>query len=165
VTIFIPALLAVLLAEAGGRSALFARLPHLGFAALIMGVAVGASAVAGQMMAPAMTAHARALMLSLALLIAAAGWFEKPLAEPPAARWDTLRLVWRSSTPFLAFAFAIWKGAAIGAAAGALTGFAGAVLLGSVAPAAILRPVRAMALTAIAVTGLYSALWALRLIA
>jgi hypothetical protein len=165
VTTLIPALIVVLLAEAGGRSTLFTRLPHLGLAALILGIAVGASAVAGQLMAPAMTAHARALMLGLALLIAAAGWFEKPLAEPPATLWGTLRLVWRSSTPFLAFAFAIWKGGALGAAAGALMGFAGAVLLGTLVPAAILRRARPVALAAIAVTGLYAALWALRLIA
>jgi hypothetical protein len=165
VTIFIPALLAVLLAEAGGRSALFARLPHLAFAALILGVAVGASAVAGQLMAPAMTANARALMLGLALMIAAAAWFEKPRVEPPATLWGTLKMVWRSSTPFLAFAFAIWKGGAMGAAAGALAGFAGAVLLGTMVPVSILRPVRAVALAVIAGTGLYSALWALRLIA
>jgi hypothetical protein len=165
VTIFVPALLAVLLAEAGGRSAVFARLPHLTLAALTLGIAVGASAVAGQLMAPAMTAHARALMLGLALIIAAAGWFEKPLAEPPTTLGGTVRLVWRSSTPFLAFAFAIWKSGAIGAAAGALAGFALAVLLGSIVAATILRPIRALALAAIAATGIYAALWALRLIA
>lgn len=164
-TSFIPALLAVLLAEAGGRSALFARLPRLTLAALILGIAVGASAVAGQIMAPMMTANARALMLGLALIIAAAAWFEKPLATLPETLWGTLRLVWRSSTPFLAFAFAIWKGGALGAAAGALAGFAGAVVLGMLVPGPILRRVRGVALAAIAATGVYAALWALRLIA
>lgn len=164
---FIPALIAVLLAEYGGRSAQFARLPRLSLAATLLGLAVGIAAFGGISLAPTMNAHARALMLGIALILTGFGQFGKaPSGNPPATVAGTLLFVWRSSAPFLAFAFSIWQGAPVGAAAGALAGIAGAVALGAVplSPRIILV-VRRLSGATMTVIGIYAALWALRLIA
>lgn len=164
---FIPALIAVLLAEYGGRATLFLRLPRLSLAALLLGLAVGISAFAGVSLAPTMNAHARALMLGVALILTGFGQFGKaPSDDPPTTLLGTLLFVWRSGAPFLAFAFSIWKASATGAAAGALAGVIGAVALAAMplAPQLTLW-VRRLAGTTMTVIGLYAALWALRLIA
>ena len=161
---FIPALIAVLLAEFGGRATMFARLP---LAATLLGIAVGVSAFAGVSLAPAMNAYARALMLGVALVLTGFGQFGKaPAGDPPARFSGTFLFVWRSSAPFLAFAFAIWKSSPVGAAAGALAGVVGAVALGAMplSPHIIVWVRRAAGAT-ITVIGIYAVLWALRLIA
>jgi hypothetical protein len=167
VNAFIPALIAVLLAEYGGRSAQFARLPRLSLAATLLGLAVGVSAFAGISLAPTMNAHARALMVGFALVLTGFGQFGKaPAGDPPSTFIGTFLFVWRSGAPFLAFAFSIWKSAPVGAAAGALAGIVGAVALGAmpIAPAHAVWLRRAAGAT-MTVTGVYAALWALRLIA
>jgi hypothetical protein len=159
-------MLAVLLAEFGGRATLFARLPKLSLAATLLGASVGVAAFAGVSLAPTMNAHARALILGLALILTGFGQFGKaPSAEPPATLVATLLFVWRSGAPFLAFAFSIWKGSPIAAASGALAGLAGAVALGAVpmSPNMLLWLRRAAGLL-MAGIGIYAALWALRLI-
>jgi Ca2+/H+ antiporter, TMEM165/GDT1 family len=166
VTSFIPVLIAVLLAEVGGRSAVFAHLPRLSLAAITLGLAVGAAAVAGWTIAPTMTPHARALMLGLALLIAAYGQLGKsPSGDPPDTVWATVLLVSRTNVPFLAFAFAIWKSDPFGAAAGALAGFVGAVVLGTVMPTSGAIRARLSSAAVIGIFGAYQVLWALRLVA
>ncbi len=165
-TVFIPALIAVLLAELGGRATMFLRLPRLPLAAIVLGLAVGIAAVAGAGMAPAMTANARALLLGLALILTGSGQFgAAPAGGVPATTRATLLFVWRSGAPFLAFAFSIWKAAAIGAAAGALAGVVGAVALGALSwgPVVLVR-IRRAAGSALIVTGFYLILWALRLV-
>ena len=162
-----PALIAVLLAEFGGWAALFARLPRLSLAATVLGLAVGIAAFGGFSLAPTMNANARALLLGIALILTGFGQFGKaPSDDPPATVIGTLIFVWRSGGPFLAFALAVWKGAPIGAAAGALAGVAGAVALGAVpmSPQTILWLRRVSGAT-ITLIGIYAALWALRLIA
>jgi hypothetical protein len=164
---FIPALLAVLLAEFGGRATLLARLPKLSLAATLLGLSVGIAAFAGVSLAPTMNAHARALMLGIALILTGFSQFGKaPSADPPSTLVATLLFVWRSGAPFLAFAFSIWKGSPIGAAAGALAGIAGAVALGAVpfSPQVVLW-IRRAAGGVMTIIGIYAALWALRLIA
>jgi hypothetical protein len=165
VTTFIPALIAVLLAETGGRSAVFARLPRLSLAAAVLGLAVGAAAFGGFAMAPTMTPHARALLLGLVLILTASDQFRAAAPNPPTNIPKTLLLVWRCSPPSLAFAFAVWKADPLGAAAGALAGFVGAVFLSSLIPRVWVRRVRLCSVTVIVIFGVYSALWALRLIA
>lgn len=160
-------MLAVLLAEFGGRATHFARLPKLSLAATLLGVSVGVAAFAGVRLAPTMNAHARALMLGLALILTGFGQFGKaPSADPPATLVGTILFVWRSGAPFLAFAFSIWKGSPIAAAAGALAGVAGAVALDAVpmSPNIFLWLRRAAGIIMVGI-GLYAALWALRLIA
>jgi hypothetical protein len=167
VTSFIPAMLAVLLAEFGGRASQFARLPHLAFAATLLGLAVGISAVAGISMAPGMNPHARALLLGIALVATGLNQFGKPISgDPPATLFKTFLFVWRSGAPFLAFAFAIWKSSPIGAAAGALAGVVAVVALAAIPiPENVLKWLRRVAGGTIIAIGLYAALWALRLIA
>jgi hypothetical protein len=160
-------MIAVLLAEYGGRSIQFARLPKLSLAATLLGLAVGVAAVAGFSLAPTMNANARALMLGMALILTGFGQFGKaPAGDPPATFIGTFLFVWRSGAPFLAFAFAIWKSSPIGAAAGALAGIVGAVTLGAIplAPVLVMWLRRASGITMI-VIGIYAVLWALRLIA
>ena len=102
---FIPTLIAVLLAEFGGRSTQFTRLPRLSLAATLLGLSVGIAAFAGFSLAPTMNAHARALMLGVALVLMCCGQFGKAiLGDPPASFAGTLLFVWRSGAPFLAFA-------------------------------------------------------------
>ena len=164
---FIPALIAVLLAEFGGRATLFARLPRLALAATVLGIAVGIAAFGGISLAPTMPIRARSLLLGVALILTGFGQFGKaPSGDPPGTLIATLLFVWRSSAPFLAFAFSIWSGAPVGAAAGALAGVAGAVALGVVPLSAQnILWVRRASGAALAITGIYAALWALRLIA
>lgn len=164
---FIPTFIAVLLAEYGGRAMLFSRLPRLSLAATMLGLAVGIAAFGGISLAPTMNAHARALMLGIALILTGFGQFGKaPSGDPPATVAGTLLFVWRSSAPFLAFAFSIWAGAPVGAAAGALAGIAAAVALAAapLSPRVILIARRLCGAT-MTVIGIYAALWALRLIA
>jgi hypothetical protein len=159
-------MLAVLLAEFGGRASQFARLPHLAFAATLLGLAVGIAAVAGISMAPTMNAHARALLLGIALIASGLNQFGKATSgDPPATLFKTFIFVWRSGAPFLAFAFAIWKSAPVGAAAGALAGVVAVVALALVPiPDQILRWIRRVAGGTVIVIGIYAALWALQLI-
>jgi hypothetical protein len=167
VNTFIPALIAVLLAEYGGRATLFVRLPRLSLAALLLGLAVGIAAFAGISLAPTMNAHARSLMLGIALILTGCSQFGKAQSgDPPTTILATLIYVWRSCAPFLAFAFSIWKSSPVGAAAGALAGILAAVALSAVplAPEYV-KWVRRAAGSALIVIGIYSALWALRLIA
>jgi hypothetical protein len=167
VTSFIPALIAVLLAEFGGRATMFTRLPRLSLAASLLGLAVGVSAFAGFSLAPAMNAQARALMLGIALILTGFGQFGKsPSGDPPATLVDTFLFVWRSGAPFLAFAFAIWKSSPVGAAAGALAGIVGAVALGAIPMTpTLVRWLRRSAGVTMTIIGIYAVLWALRLIA
>jgi Ca2+/H+ antiporter, TMEM165/GDT1 family len=169
VNAFIPALIAVLLAETGGRSAVFARLPRLTLAATALGLAVGVAAVAGYAMAPTMTPRARALMLGLALVLSGAGQFGRYASvEAPWSFVQTLLLVSRTGVPLLAFALAIWSGTTMGPVAGALAGFVGAVaigaILGEAMPVAAFQWLRRCAGALLLVTGIYCALWALRVI-
>jgi hypothetical protein len=167
VNTFIPTLIAVLLAEIGGRSTQFARLPKLSLAATLLGLSVGIAAFAGFSLASTMNAQARALMLGVALILTGFGQFGKaPAGDPPATFIGTFLFIWRSGAPFLAFAFAIWKSSPVGAAAGALVGIVGAVALGTV-PMAPARWVwiRRLAGVTMTVIGIYAALWALRVIA
>lgn len=159
-------MIAVLLTEFGGRASQFARLPHLAFAATLLGLVVGIAAVAGISMAPTMNPHARALMLGIALIATGLNQFGKAVSgDPPATLLKTFIFVWRSGAPFLAFAFAIWKSAPLGAAAGALAGIVAVVALAVLPiPENILKWLRRLSGGTIIVIGVYAALWALRLI-
>ncbi len=166
-TSFIPAMIAVLFAEFGGRTAMFARLPRLPLAALLLGLAVGAAVVAGTAIAPTMPVRARTLLIGLALILTGCAQFGRASNDAlPTTIGATILFVWRSSAPFLAFAFTIWKSDAIGAAAGVLAGIVAVVALDLVTISDVVRIwLRRIAGAAITVTGVYAALWALRLIA
>lgn len=160
-------MVAVLLAEFGGRAAQFPRLSRLALAATLLGLSVGAAAFAGISLAPTMNGHARTLMLGFAFILTGFNQFGKaPSSVPPATLTGTSLFVWRSGAPFLAFALSIWSGSPVGAAAGALAGIAGAVALG-VVPLALHSVVwlRRAAGVTLTLTGLYAVLRALRFIA
>jgi len=169
VNAFIPVLLAVLFAETGGQSAVFARLPRLTLAALALGLAAGAAAVAGYLMAPTMSLRARALMLALALVLSGAGQFGRSVTvAPPTSFLQTLLLISRTGVPLLAFAFAVWSGTTTGPVAGALAGFVGAVAIGAsleqgMSPVTLKR-LRMSAGAILLLVGAYMAAWALRLV-
>lgn len=163
-TVLIPAMLAVLLAEFGRNSG-YGAFRFQMTATTALGIAVGVSAAAGLAVAPMMTAHARALLLALALFLTGAGQFGRLTVTPSrVSRFDELRLVWRSGAPFLAFAFAAWKAAPVGAAAGALLGIAASVALGTRSSGRMLTAARRSAGTILIVIAVYAATWALRLI-
>ncbi len=159
-------MIAVLLAELGGRAALLLQLPRALLAATLLGLSVGMAAFAGVSLAPTMNVHARALLLGLAFILTGFSQFGKPTApDPPATLLGTLLFVWRSGAPFLAFAFSIWSGSPIGATAGTLAGIAGVVALGAVPMArrSVLWLRRAGGVT-LTLVGIFAALWALRFI-
>ncbi|MFM9978405.1 MAG: hypothetical protein ACKVOP_10240 [Sphingomonadaceae bacterium] len=119
----IPALVAVLLAELGGRATALGRTSHPLLIAAIAGAAVAAAAVGGALIAPTMTPWAGLLLLALALIFGGANQFAasrpSPVAPGIAA---SLLAIWRSSAPFMAFAFSAWLAAPIGSAIGAMAG-------------------------------------------
>lgn len=161
----VPALVAVLLAETGGRARALARMPRMGLADLVMVFAVSAAAVGGVAVAPIMNANARALMIGLALALAAAGQLRNSAVESqPLTPTAAVALPLRTNAPFLAFAFAIWRGEAAGAAIGTLAGMAAAALLSSLLPDRWMRAGRLAAMAALALTGIVTMLGALRLV-
>ena len=159
-------MIAVLFAEYGGQSVQFARLPRVILAAILLFLAVGIAAFAGLTLAPTINAHARALVLGVALILTGCGQFGKAATgEPPMTIVGTMLFVWRSGVPFLAFAFSIWQASPVGAAAGALAGIIGAAALGSVPLRSLHRIwLRRMAGSVLLIVGGYAALWALRLL-
>ena len=135
---FIPAFVAVLLAEIGARSGALARSDRTLLLAGCAGLLIGGAAVAGLLVAPIMSPHARLLMLGLALILSAAGQFGRaraPAAAPGALR--SLLLLWGASATLLAFALAAWLAAPVSAAAGALAGLASAVIGGAALSAGV----------------------------
>jgi Ca2+/H+ antiporter, TMEM165/GDT1 family len=162
VNALIPALVAVLLAELGGRvSTLGEAQRPLGLAA-IAGAAIAAAAVGGSLLAPSMTPWARLLLLALALIFGGVNQFAKHKTLPDArGLGPSILLVWRSSAPFSAFAFSAWLAAPIGSAAGAILGLG--IAVASAPLARLTRPRQAMG-SLLILGGLISALMALRLV-
>ena len=163
----IPVFVAVLLAEIGGPLSIFGR----GFgrgrrnaAALAMGLLIGVAVIGGWSVGTILIAPARSLMLGLALLFAGIAQFgpRKGVVETPTI-WAGALMVYRSPAPFLAFAFAAWMNAPLGAGAGAMLGLGLAAVIGSqgfVVP----RGVRVGSGVALCFAGLFAALSGLRLI-
>ena len=164
---FIPAMIAVLLAEFGGRAALLPELRMRSLAAMLLGIAVGAAAFAGFSLSATMNSHARSLLLGIAFILTGFNQFGKAApSDTPRTRLGTLIFVARSGAPFLAFAFSVWRETPIGAAAGALAGVAGAIALGvAPIPPGMVAWLRRCAGVVLVATGIYAALWALRFIA
>lgn len=157
----IPALLIVLLAEAGAPlAALAARRANM----IAFGIAllVFAAAGVGWQFSTMMAADARTLMLGVLIVFAASGqiWAGKP---PKDTRLGTLIAISRSAAPGLAFGFAAWSGEPVTPAIGAL--FAVAIAAGA---AALNVPVPPMARritgAILLLTGVILALGPLRLI-
>jgi len=162
VNALIPALVTVLLAEFGGRASALVGTSRPLLVAAIAGAAIAAAAVGGALIAPSMTPWARLLLLAVALLFAGTNQLgpTKPRVEA-LTLVSSLLLIWRSSAPFCAFAFAAWLAAPIASAIGAMLGLGIAAVS---APLARLVGVRHTMGSVLIVGGLIAALLALRLV-
>ncbi|MGL4314816.1 MAG: TMEM165/GDT1 family protein [Sphingomonas sp.] len=175
------ALVAALALQASDRAPwLAARLAATGKAAPVL-VAVllsavlaqGLGAAAGSLLAPMLTANARALLLGLALLSAAWGAFlqVKPVTGPPRGAVASTILLLAGAmgdrTQFVTLAIAARDDlpvfAAIGAVIGVVAVQGAAVLAGWTPPAAPMRALRAGIGGVLAIIGGWTALAALRL--
>lgn len=159
--VLVPVFLAVVLAEVGGPLAVIGRERRV-VALLAMAGLVGVAAFAGGTVGEMLVTSARTLLLGLALLFAGMGMFgrRKVEAGPQMIRLVAVTL-YRSPTPFLAFAFSAWVGTPLMAGAGALAGIAGAVAVGTLQTA---RPVRIGAGIMLCAAGIIAALNGLRLV-
>lgn len=157
--VLVPVFVAVVLAEVGGPLAVIGRERRV-VALLAMAVMVGGAAFAGWSVAEMLVTPARTLLLGLALLVAGVGALVGRRDEPETIRMTALTL-YRSPTPFLAFAFSAWVGTPLMAGAGALAGVAGAVAVGTLQTA---RSVRVGAGIMLCAAGIIAALNGLRLV-
>ena len=122
----IPALLAVLFAELGERSAMFANVRARASFAGILGILIAVAAAGGAMVAPEMNERAETLMVAIALLFAGIGQFRRPKAVD---RFDrVLFTFWGGGTLLIAFAFGA-KFGPLTAALGTILGLGGALTL------------------------------------
>lgn len=179
---FLPAFVACLLAEAGGRVQLTSE-GYAGqrrawglFAALLISttVSLAIGAAGGAWMARLVTYEARTLLLGLALIMTGGTLLIRakaaPMAEPPkgAPLWRYLATQLGDNSQFIVFAFAARGNAGVLAALGGL----GGVLLAGCLPLLLDRDFRRLPLSTLRrlsgglllLTGLASALHALELI-
>ena len=160
---FVPALLAVLLAEFGPRALSYTAAPYretLGWMAAAMVFAAGAG---GIVVAPQMTIHAENLMLGIALAFAGAGQIGR--VRPATGFVANLALFWRGGSPLLAFAVAA-RFAGIATLLGAAGGLVAAVLLSLAARANRwpLDPLRRIGGALLLASGAFCAVTGLRLV-
>ena len=160
---FIPALVAVLLAELGQRASARSGSYSRGATWIVMTVLIVAASIAGQVMVAQMTDWAGALLIAVALALAATGQFLR--VRPRATSTGVLWAFWSGGAPLLAFAFAIRFGA-IASALGTLAGLIVAAVLTAVAgeSGVALRLPRAMAGIMLASVAAFVAASALRLV-
>ncbi len=144
----IPALIAVLLSETGGKTQMLARAralsgdmgPTLLALALTSLVAYGAAAVGGMLIAPLLPAEAKSLLFGLALLFAGLPLLMKPKPAPetisakglPAAIMGFVKTQFGDAAQFIVFALAV-KGSS--PALAALGGLAGVMIAAFLAAA------------------------------
>lgn len=138
---FIPALLAVMLAEVGPRALLYADARRQESILWVIAALVFAVGAAGYFAGRTMTEWADALMIAIALVFAAVGQMQK--LRPAKGLVPTVAAFWRGGTLILVFALAARFGP-LAASFGGLAGLAGAAvvtraLLASGVPMAPLR--------------------------
>ena len=160
---FVPALVAVLLAEWGPRAALIWQGPQRerslwGVAALVF-----AAGAAGTLVGPMLTGWAEALMVGIALIFAAIGQLQR--VKPVTATWRRLWTFWSGGTPLIVFALAAPFGA-LAASFGALAGLglAVALTLGAFDAKIGERPLRLASALILFVVGAGAAVGGLRLV-
>jgi hypothetical protein len=160
---FIPALVAILLAEIGPRALLYADAGRHRMVMLAIVVLVVLSGTGGVLLARELTEWANALMIAIALLFAAVGQVQR--IRPAAGIIPVVSAFWSGGVLILVFALAIRFGpvAAIG---GGLAGLVAAAivtraLVGGGIP---LQPVRWAAAAILALASAPIAVGALRLV-
>lgn len=152
----IPALIAVLLGETGGRLAARGGRPGT---LILLAVMLVVGAVAGFGLAAQLTPWARTLLVGMALIAAALPQLRAALPRREPA-WQA---VWLSGAPLTVLALAAFAGAPLAAAAGGIAGAAAAILLGS-RIAWPKRAVRRLCGALLLAAGLGAALTGLRLV-
>jgi len=160
---FVPAIVAVMLAEMGPRALLYASARRqeivLWFIAALVFIAGAAGVLSGRTMNP----WATALMIAIALLFASVGQLQRVAPATGAIR--TLAAFWRGGVLILVFALATRFGP-FAASFGALAGMAAAAiatraLLSSGVP---MQPIRWGAAALLAIAAGFLAMGALRLV-
>ena len=160
---FVPALVAVMLAELGPRALLYADARRqeivLWFIAAVVFIAGAAGVFAGR----TMNAWANALMIAIALAFAAVGQLQRIAPATGAIR--TLGAFWRGGVLILVFALATRFGP-FAASFGGLAGMAAAAVITRtlIANGIPVRPVRWAAAALLAVAAAFLAVGALRLV-
>lgn len=148
----VPAMLAVLLGEAGG---VLARARHGWLALVSCALVLAVSTIGGTVIAPMLTPPARTLLVGVALLLAAAGQLrDAPVVRPELA-------IWSSSVPLSLFALSLYAGSPFAVAVGGALGLAAVIGIGARAARTAMHRTAAALLS---VAGLFAALAGLRLL-
>jgi hypothetical protein len=160
---FVPAIVAVMLAEMGPRALLYAEARRQEIALWLIAAAVFLAGAAGVFAGRTMNAWATALMIAIALLFAAIGQLQR--AAPATGAIRTLGAFWRGGVLILVFALSTRFGP-FAASFGGLAGMAAAailtrVLLNNGVP---MQPIRWVAAAVMIVAAGFLAVGALRLV-
>ncbi len=160
---FVPALVAVMLAEMGPRALLYADARRQEIALWLIAALVFMAAAAGVVAAPLLNVDASALMIAIALAFAATGQLQRVAPASGAVR--TLAAFWRGGVLILVFTLAARFGpfaASFGALAGMLAAaIATRALLAGGVP---MKPIRWAAAALLAVAAAFLCVDALRLV-
>jgi hypothetical protein len=160
---FIPALVAVLLADVGPRALYYAEAGRHRIVLFAMFVLIAMAGTGGALLARELTEWANALMIAIALLFAAVGQVQR--IRPAAGIIPVVSAFWSGGVLILVFALAIRFGpaAAIGGGLAGLT--AAAILTRTFVGGGIpLQPVRWAAAAVLALASASIAVGALRLV-
>lgn len=160
---FIPALVAVLLAEIGPRALFYAEAGRHRIVLVTMAVLVALAGTGGALLARELTEWSNALMIAIALLFAAVGQVQR--IRPAAGIVPVVAAFWSGGVLILVFTIAIRFGP-VAAVAGGLAGLvAAAVLTRALVDGGIpLQPVRWAAATVLTLASAFIAVGALRLV-
>jgi len=160
---FVPALVAVMLAEMGPRALLYAEARRHEIGLWLIAALVFLAGAAGVVTRPAMNVHASALMIAIALAFAATGQLQRVAPAKGAVR--TLAAFWRGGVLILVFALATRFGP-FAASFGALAGMLGAAIAtrGLLAAGVPMKPLRWAAAGLLAIAAAFLCVDALRLV-
>jgi hypothetical protein len=160
---FIPALLAVMLAEMGPRALLYAEARRQKVALWLIAALVFVTGAAGVLTRPFMNVRASALIIGIALLFAATGQLQR--VAPAKGPIRTLAAFWRGGVLILVFALATRFGP-FAASFGALAGMLAAAIAthGLLAGGVPIKPIRWAAAALLAGAAAFLAVGALRLV-
>ena len=160
---FVPAIVAVMLAEMGPRALLYADARRQEIALWLIAAAIFLSGAEGVFAGRTMNAWATALMIAIALLFAAIGQLQRVVSATGSIR--TLAAFWRGGVLILVFALSTRFGP-FAASFGGLAGMAAAAvatraLLASGVP---MQPIRWASAALLAIVAAFLAVGALRLV-
>lgn len=160
---FIPALVAVMLAEMGPRAMLYAAARRHQAGLWLIAVLVLLAGAAGALTKSMMNVRAATLMIAIALLFAAVGQLQR--IAPAKGTFRTLTAFWRGGVPILVFALATRFGP-LSACFGALGGMLGAAVTTRALQAGgvPMKPIRWAAAALLAIVAAFLAVTALRLV-